>query len=60
MKQSRPLRRIRRWPLVLTVALLLFVVYASQRPAQAARTVETAAHHTGRVLHGLTVFVRAL
>jgi hypothetical protein len=60
VKQSRPLRRIRRWPLVLTVALLLFVVYASQQPAQAARTVTTAARHTAHIAHGLAAFARQL
>ncbi|EFC80263.1 hypothetical protein [Parafrankia sp. EUN1f] len=60
MKHARLTRRFRRWPLILTVALVAFVVYAARQPTEAAATVTTVARAGVDVAHGLAAFVNAL
>ncbi|CUU61115.1 hypothetical protein Ga0074812_1575 [Parafrankia irregularis] len=60
MKHARLNRRFRRWPLVLTVALVAFVVYAARQPTQAAATVTTVARAGVDVAQGLAAFIDAL
>lgn len=47
-----------RWPLMLALAALLFLVYAASNPADAATAVQTLASHGQTIAAGLADFVR--
>lgn len=58
MRHTRNTRRFRRWPVLLFVALVVFVYYAAHQPGPAADAVSTLARQAGDIATGLADFVR--
>ncbi len=59
MRSSRRDRRFRRWPLVLLVAVAVFVYCAVHRPVRTAGVVVAVADHARQAAHGLTAFAHS-